>query len=120
MTDRIDIATDADDDWIDAALRSDGVRHRADYLDDDGFTARVMARLPPPAMLPAWRKPVLTLIWAAAGIGVALALPGTATDMVHEIVRVFVHPVSTAQIVAGVAMLGVATWAAAAFALKHD
>jgi hypothetical protein len=120
MTDRIDTATDVGDDWVDSALRRDGVRHRADYLDDGGFTARVMAKLPPPATLPAWRKPVLTFIWAAAGIGVALALPGTATDVVHEIVRVFMHPVSTAQIVAGVAMLGAATWAAAAFALKHD
>ena len=76
--------------------------------------------MPAPATLPAWRKPVLGVLWAAAGIGIALALPGTATDIVHEIARVFVHPVSTAQIVAGVVMLGAATWAAAAFALKHD
>jgi hypothetical protein len=120
MTDRIDIASDTGDDWLDAALRRDGARHRALYLDDDGFTARVMAKLPPPATLPAWRKPVLALLWAAAGVGVAAALPGTATDLVREIVRVFMHPVSTAQIVGGVAMLGATTWAAAAFALKHD
>ena len=120
MTDRPITASDTGDDWLDAALRRDGLAHRADYLDDDGFTARVMAKLPPPATLPAWRRPVLVLLWVAAGIGVAAALPGTATDVMREIVRVFVHPVSTTQILAGVVMLGAATWAAAAFALKHD
>ncbi len=120
MTDCLITASDAGDDWLDAALRQDGLAHRAGYLDDDGFTARVMAGLPAPATLPAWRKPVLGVLWGAAGIGIALALPGTAIDIVHEVARVFVHPVSTAQIVAGVVMLGAATWAAAAFALKHD
>jgi hypothetical protein len=120
MTDRPDIASDTGDDWLDAALRGDGLAHRAEYVDDDGFTARVMAGLPAPATLPAWRKPVLALLWAAAGIGVAVALPGAATDVMREIVRVFVHPVSTAQIAAGVAMLGAATWAAAALALRQD
>jgi len=120
MTDRPTAADDTGDDWLNAALRQDGARHRSDYLDDGGFTARVMAKLPAAATLPAWRKPVLAAIWAAAGLGVVVALPGTAADMVHEIVRVFLHPVSTAQIVAGVSMLGIATWAAAAFALKRE
>ena len=68
--------TDAGDDWLDAALRADGREHRADYLDDDGFTARVMAELPAPATLPAWRKRALIALWAAAGVGIAVALPG--------------------------------------------
>jgi hypothetical protein len=120
MSDRPITADDSGDDWLDAALRQDGARHRADYLDDGGFTARVMAKLPAPAMLPAWRKPVLAAIWAAAGLGVVAALPGTAADMVHEIARIVLHPVSTAQIVAGVSILGIASWAAAAFALKRE
>lgn len=121
MTDRtMTAADDAGDDWLDAALRNDGARHRAGYLDDGGFTARVMAKLPPPAALPAWRKPALAALWGTAGLGIVLALPGTAPDMVREIARVFLHPVSTAQIVAGVSMLGVAAWAAAAFALKRE
>ena len=37
----------ADDDWLDATLRDDGREHRAVYINDDGFTARVMARCPP-------------------------------------------------------------------------
>ena len=57
-------------------LREDGREHRAAYLDDDGFTTRLMAALPVPATLPAWRKPALTALWAAAGIGIAFALPG--------------------------------------------
>jgi hypothetical protein len=40
--------------------------------------------------------------------------------MVHEIARIVLHPVSTAQIVAGVSILGIASWAAAAFALKRE
>ena len=60
-------ATNADDDWLDAALRADGREHRAEYLDDAGFTARVMAALPAPTALPAWRKPALTLLVGARG-----------------------------------------------------
>ena len=51
-------------DWLDAALAADGASHRDDYLDDAGFTARLMARLPAPVALPAWRKPALSLLWA--------------------------------------------------------
>ena len=46
MNDRSVSTTPADDDWLDAALRADGREHRAAYLDDGGFTARVMAALP--------------------------------------------------------------------------
>jgi len=121
MNERPDPVEDADDDWLDAALRRDGEARRAVYLDDAGFTARVVAKLPAPAAaLPAWRKPALTLLWAAAGAGIALALPGTATEVMREITRLVLHPVSLAQIAAGVAMLGAATWAAAAYALRQD
>ena len=85
MNDRTDHATDADDDWLDAVLRADGREHRAAYLDDDGFTARVMAALPAPATLPAWRKPALTRSGPAAGIGIAFALPAAVVDVAHEI-----------------------------------
>ena len=33
---------DPGDDWLDALLRTDGREHRAEYVDDGGFTARVM------------------------------------------------------------------------------
>jgi len=121
MTDRALPPTNTNDDWLDAVLHADGREHRAAYLDDAGFTARVMAALPAPAALPAWRKPALALLWAVAGIGIALALPAALVDVAHDVVRLFVgHRVSLAGIAAGVAALGAATWAAAALALREE
>jgi hypothetical protein len=121
MNDRSPATTNAGDDWLDTALRADGREHRAAYLDDAGFTARVMASLPAPAALPVWRKPALTALWAVAGIGIALALPGTVVDVAHDIVRLFVgQRVSLGGIAAGVAVLGAATWAAAVLVLRED
>ena len=42
-------------DWLDAALAAAGKEHRAAYVADDGFTARVIGRLPAAPTLPAWR-----------------------------------------------------------------
>ena len=121
MNDHRSPMTDADEDWLDAMLRADGSEHRAGYLGDDGFTARVMSRLPAPVKLPAWRKPALTALWAAAGIGIALALPVTVVDVAHEILRVILgQRISLTGIAAGVAALGAASWAAAAIALRYD
>lgn len=113
--------TDANDDWLDGLLRADGRDHRAGYLDDEGFTARVMSALPAPATLPAWRKPALTALWASAGIGIALALPATVVDVAHEILHVILgQRISLAGIGAGVIVLGASAWAAAAYALRDD
>jgi hypothetical protein len=111
----------AADDWLDAVLHADGREHRDAYLDDAGFTARVMVALPAPVALPAWRKPVLAALWAVAGLGIALALPATLVDVAHDVVRLFIgHRVSLAGIAAGVAALGAATWVAAALALREE
>jgi hypothetical protein len=125
MNDRPSLSTSgapsADDDWLDAALRAEGRDHRAAYIDDAGFTARVMSGLPAPATLPAWRRPMLTGLWAAAGLGIALALPGTAFDIAHDVLRVILgQTMSLAGIATGVTALGLATWAAAAVALRDD
>jgi len=121
MNDRSLSRTGADDDWLDAALSADGREHRAAYLDDAGFTARVMAALPAPAALPAWRKPAVALLWAAAGVGIAVALPGAVTDVSREVLRVILgHAVSFTGIAAGIAALCAATWVAAALALRDD
>ena len=114
--------TDAGDDWLDRLLAADGREHRADYIDDDGFTARVMAALPAlPAALPAWRKPALAALWAVAGIGIAFALPGTASDVTHEVMRaILAQRVSVAGIGASLVALVAAAWAAAALALRTD
>ncbi len=64
----------AADDWLERLLRDDGRDHRAGYLADDGFTARVAASLPPPATLPAWRTPAVAVLWAVAA-GAASRFP---------------------------------------------
>jgi hypothetical protein len=111
----------AEDDWLDATLRADGRAHRAEYLDDAGFTARVMAALPAPVALPAWRRPALTLLWALLGVGIALALPGVVVDVAYDVMRIVLgQSVSLAGIGAAVLAMGVATWAAAAVALRDN
>ena len=107
-------------DWLDAALRDDAFDHRGAYLADDGFTARVMEMLPAPATLPAWRKRAVIGMWAVAGVGFAVALPGTYADLVREFFRIAVgHPVSLAQIATGVVVLGIGSWTAMVWALRR-
>jgi len=110
------------DDWLDALLRADGRDHRADYLDDDGFTARVAAALPAsPAALPAWRKPAVAALWAAGGIGVAFALPGAASDAAHEIIRaILAQRVSAGGIGTALVVLLASAWTAVAVVLRGD
>jgi hypothetical protein len=112
----------AADDWLDAALVADAREHRDGYLADDGFTARVVAQLPPPAVsVPAWRRPAVAALWTAAAIGAAIALPGALQDVAREGFRVLgALPVSTSGIAAGVVALAMTSWAAAAYALRHD
>ena len=108
------------DDWLDAALRAEGREHRAGYLADDGFTAHVMAKLPAPATLPAWRKRAVIGLWTAAGIGAVIAFPGAYADFAREYFRVVAgHPVSLAQIVTTVVALGVGSWTAMVWALRR-
>jgi hypothetical protein len=111
--------TNANDDgrWLDDALRGDD-----GYLDDAGFTARVMQSLPAPVLAaPPWRKPAVVTLWVLAGAGAAVALPGTFLDVAREAYRlVAAQPVSLAQIFTAVAACGVATWSAAAYVLRNS
>jgi hypothetical protein len=119
MSEHSDTATAAAADWLERALCEDGREHRAGYLVDDGFTACVAAALPVPATLPAWRKPAIATLWTVAAGGIALALPGAIAGVMDEVVRVLGRqPVSMADIGAGVAVLGLASWAAAVYALR--
>lgn len=110
------------DDWLEQALRSDAREHRESYLDDAGFTARVMAALPAAvAILPRWRRPAVAAIWAAAAAGMAVALPGVALDIGREAYRLFAtQPLSLAQVGVTLAALGIGTWVAAAWTLRAD
>ena len=123
MSERNDTASAASDDWLERLLAADGSDHRAGYLADDGFTARVAAALPAPVTvaMPAWRKPVVALLWTIAAAGIALALPEALADAASAIVRLLGHqPVSLANVAVGLVALGVASWAGAAYALRRD
>ena len=115
-------ATDASDDWLEAALRADADSHGQAYIDDAGFTAKVMTALPP-AMepVPAWRKPVVVAIWGVAAAGACLAVPQFAIDVGREAFALLVaQRLSVPTIGVALAVLGFGTWSAAAYALRHE
>ena len=121
MTEQFNSASASGDDWLERMLRDDAEEHRTAYLADDGFTARVAAALPAPATLPAWRRPAIAALWTVAAAGLALALPGTVTDVAHQVTRLLgAQPISLTNIATGVLALGLAGWAAAAYALRRD
>jgi hypothetical protein len=108
-------------DWIESVLREDAKEHAASYVHDEGFTARVMDTLPAPVAAPRWRKPALVTMWAAAAAGAAIALPEVAIGVGREAFRLFAaQPVSLPQIGAALVLLGLASWSAAAYALRSE
>ena len=108
-------------DWLDALLRDEAAEHRADYIGDDGFTARVMQMLPPPHALPAWRKPFVAALWLVAAAFLAVMLPGTAHDLAREAITLFAaRPFSLSTLGFAIVAIGVATWTGAALALRRD
>jgi hypothetical protein len=60
-----------DDDTLDRQLRD-----AVPYIDDDGFTARVMAKLPATRREPRWLRPMILLGATALGSAVAYSLSG--------------------------------------------
>jgi MFS family permease len=60
-----------DDETLDRRLRE-----AAAYIDDDGFTARVMDRLPEAPPEPRWLRAMIVLGLALIGCGVAYILSG--------------------------------------------
>jgi hypothetical protein len=60
-----------DDDTLDRQLRD-----AAPYIDDEGFTARVIARLPAARREPRWLRAMILLSLTALGSGVAYVLSG--------------------------------------------
>ncbi len=109
------------DDWLDGLLVADAAEHRALYVADGGFTARVMATLPAPVLTrPAWRKPVLVALWAVAALALAIAMPGAVLEVGRSAYRLLAaQPVSLSGIAgAAVAMIAL-TWAAAAYTLRR-
>src|SRR5256885_13368418 len=60
-----------DDETLDRQLRE-----AAPYIDDDGFTARVMARLPAARREPRWLRAMILLGMTLLGSGVVYLLSG--------------------------------------------
>ncbi|MEP7207406.1 MAG: hypothetical protein ABI920_10745 [Casimicrobiaceae bacterium] len=117
----IDPARSEPDDWLDALLRQDAAA-RDDRVVDNGFVARVMTGLPPPpAALPAWRKPALAALWAVAGLGLAAALPGAITDAGHQLIGfVASQRFTLGQVGLVLVALAAASWAGTVYTLRQD
>jgi hypothetical protein len=111
---------DAPSDWIDRVLADDARGDAQSYIDDAGFTSKVMDQLPAPATLPAWRKPAVTLLWAAAGLGLAFTLPDAALDVARQAFKLFsAKPFSLTEVFAVIAIAGAGMWTTAIFAWKR-
>jgi len=114
-------ADDTDDGWLEQALVADAREHAAGYVADDGFTAAVMARLPAPVTLPAWRRPVVVLLWLIAGGAVATALPDLLYDVFRGLAALVVGQPLTLSRVAVAAMLLAATlWSTIVYAMRAE
>lgn len=114
-----------DDDWLDRALDrmldEAGREHRASYVADDGFTARVMSRLPLPATLPAWRRPAIILLWVLAAAVPVLALPDVFDAAFRRTVALLLgQRFGLAEAAVLLAMFGAVTWSSIVYALRVE
>lgn len=108
-----------DDAWLEGLLKGDARDHDT-YLADDGFTARVMSAIPAPITLPAWRRPVIALLWALAGIGLLALLPGAAHEAVQQVFRlVTAHRFTLTEVATAIMALSAATWMGGLYALRQ-
>ena len=114
-------AATSGDDWVEGLLRADAREHDDEYLADEGFTARVMQAIPAPAALPAWRKPVLAGLWGLAGIGIAVALPGTAKDVAYDALHLLAsYTFSVRDIAVLVLGIAAASWAGTLYTIREE
>jgi hypothetical protein len=110
-----------DDAWLDRLLADDAAAMQQSYIDDDGFTASMMATLPAPAALPQWRRPAIVGMWAGAGLFGAMALPEVVLGAAREMLRLLgSQPVTLSGIAAALAAVAIATAAGTAVALRRD
>jgi hypothetical protein len=113
--------TSAGDDWLEQALRADARDRAADYLADDGFTARVLASLPQPALLPAWRRPVVALFWVVIAIAGAAALPTWFDEAFRGLAALVAgHRFGFSDVAVILTVLSAATWSALVYAARVE
>jgi hypothetical protein len=113
--------TPGTDDWLEEALRADATAHAGAYLADDGFTARVLERLPQPAALPAWRRPIVVLLWLVAAGAAAAALPELFYDVFRGLMATVVsQPITLPRIALALTMLGAVAWSTIVYAMREE
>jgi hypothetical protein len=113
--------THESDDWLEPVLRIEAADRAEAYLADEGFTARVLERLPPPARLPAWRRPVVVLLWLVAGGAAATMLPDLFYDVFRGLVATVVaQPLTLSRIGVALTMLGAVAWSSIAYAMREE
>lgn len=111
----------ADDAWLDDLLVADGVAERAGYIDDAGFTARVVDALPATVAVPAWRRPFVATLWGSAIIALVLAMPTFFVDLLGTADALFsLQPFSLAGVGMTLLALLALTWGAAAYSLREN
>ena len=109
------------DDWLDNVLRDAGRIHRDQYIADDGFSRSVMAKLPEATALPAWRRPVIALLWVLAVGAVMMALPGVFEDLFRGAMAVFTgHRLGLPDIAAALVLFGGIAWSTLFYAMRSD
>lgn len=82
-------------DWLDARLRDEAV-----YIDDDGFTARVMQQLPASRQLRSRRDFILLAVTLIACL-VAYLISGRGTFLAHAAEFLVAMPIVTVCAIAG-------------------
>jgi hypothetical protein len=109
------------DDWLDGLLRADARDERSIYIEDQGFTTRVLRALPARLTLPAWRKPAVVALWGVALAGVSAALPGAVLDVAREAYRLLgAHPVSLSGMAGALLLAATLSCSVAAYALRSS
>ena len=111
----------ADDGWLEQALKGDAREHAAAYVADDGFTAAVMKRLPAPVTLPAWRRPIVAVLWLIAAGAVAAALPDLFYDVFRGLAALVVgQPLTLSRIAVALTLLGATLWGTTVYAMRAE
>jgi hypothetical protein len=106
-------------DWLDAALEDAAHEHRAAYLADAGFTAKVLDRLPAAPTLPAWRRPVIVLLWLLAGAAAMVSLPGAFDDAFRGTVALLLgHRIGLSDFALLLLLFGAAAWSSLVYAAR--
>ena len=107
--------------WIERALKADASDYTAAYIADGGFTSGVMARLPAPAVLPAWRRPVLVILWLVAVAAVVVALPDLFYEVFRGLAAIIVgQPLTLSRIAVVIILLAATTWSTLVYAMRVE